>query len=666
MGSNTSTPLIGLEAGSKALAKPGAALRRLVWNRRTLRVALHLALIPCTYLAAFTLRFDFTVPDEFRSVIAVTLPILIATRMAAFFAFGVFDGWWRRVGMFDLLQLIKAVTVGSAAFLAAVFFARQLAALPRSILLVEWGVAILVFSGLRIGVRWLRERSEAESPKAKRALVVGAGETAATLIRQVRIEPEMAIRVVGLVDDDRSKRRLQIHGVQVLGTTADLPALVAEHEVQAVIVALPSATREDMHRIVDRCTGLPVELKVVPRISELLDGSARLSQLRAVKTEELLGRAPVSLEVSRVQRSIQGKTVLITGGAGSIGLELARQVSSFRPRRLLLLDRAENDLYFGELALRRAFPEVSIVSLIGDITDPERLETIFTEHSPDYVFHAAAYKHVPLMESHVREAIRNNIFGTLHTARAAAAHRVERFVFISTDKAVKPSSVMGATKRVAERVVLELEALCQSATDFRAVRFGNVLGSAGSVVPLFRRQIAAGGPVTVTDRDVTRYFMTIPEAVQLVLRSTALPDAAGRIAMLDMGKPVRVLELAENMIRLSGLEPYTQIPIVFTGLRPGEKLHEELTADAETSAPTTVDRIRIVHGGGEDDAVVREGLDRLAAALELGGTDEQLAALCALVPERVPPLRTRGEEAFEQLAPTTSHWGPRAIVGWQG
>jgi FlaA1/EpsC-like NDP-sugar epimerase len=432
-----------------------------------------------------------------------------------------------------------------------------------------------------------------------------------------------------------------------VGTTADLARLVARYRVEVIVVAIPSATGEQMRRLTERCSGLGVEFKIVPPLGELLDGRARLSQLRAVKIEDLLGREPIRLDMHPIHADLRGKTVLITGGAGSIGSELARQIASYEPSRLILMEQAESALYFINHELLRSYPDTAIVPVIADVANSERIDRIFAEYRPDYVLHAAAYKHVPMMESNVPEAVRNNIFGTLSVAQAAARHGVKKFVLISTDKAVNPSSVMGATKRVAERLILGLPELRDSRTDFRAVRFGNVLGSDGSVIPLFKRQIEAGGPVTVTHRDVTRFFMTIPEAVQLVLQAAALPEATRRIAMLEMGEPIKIVTLAENLIRLSGLEPYTEMPIVFSGLRPGEKLYEELMTEAEETVPTAVEKIRIVRtdeGGAHEIEVV---LRALVAGLLDDDVDAILAAIQELVPESVSPLRERCGHARE-------------------
>jgi FlaA1/EpsC-like NDP-sugar epimerase len=387
---------------------------------------------------------------------------------------------------------------------------------------------------------------------------------------------------------------------------------------------------------VDRCHETGVDFKIIPSKEELLAGRATIGQLRDVQIEDLLGREPVELDLAQVRRDLVGKSILVTGGAGSIGSELARQIASYGPARLVLLERAESPLYFTHLEVAGTHPDVEVVPFICSITNPDRLEDVFRRYRPDYVFHTAAYKHVPMLESNVVEAVWNNVFGTLRVAECAALHAVEKFVLISTDKAVNPISVLGATKRIAERIILELPTLRQSATDFRVVRFGNVLDSDGSVVPVFKRQISAGGPVRVTHPDVQRYFMTIPEAVQLVLCAAALPEAADRVAILEMGHPVRILDLAEQLIRLAGRVPYQDIEIVFTGLRPGEKLDEELVGGGEDAVPTAVDKIRVLERNGGNGTAVEPGLERLLAVLAHGDGDDLIRAVSALVPEYVP------------------------------
>lgn len=613
----------------------------LIRFRRAVVVSVHLALIPLGYFAAFTLRFEWSIPEPYWTLAGETVLYMLLIRLLSFRLFGLYHGWWRHVGMQDLLALFKAVTVSSVGFVAVITLAGHWDEFPRSILVLDWLLAIFLVGGARFGVRSLREsRTDwgGVERRAVPALVVGAGEAAERLLRQLH-HSGGEFRAVGLVDDDPLKIGMRLHGVPVLGATRDLPQLATRLAAQLLVIATPSASREQMQRIVNHCVETKLEFKIVPPLHELLDGRARVGQLRKVDVEDLLGRDAVHLDLASVRRDIAGKAVMITGGAGSIGSELARQISTFGPSRLILVEQAESPLYFTHLELSRAHPELEVVPLVADITDPARLERIFATYQPKYVFHAAAYKHVPLMEANAVEAVRNNVLGTLFVAECAARCGAEKVVLISTDKAVNPSSVMGATKRVAERIVLGWPGLQGTRTDFRAVRFGNVLGSEGSVVPLFKRQLAFGGPLTVTHPDVTRYFMTIPEAVQLVLQAAALPEAARRISMLHMGDPVRILELAENLVRLSGLEPYRDVPIIFTGMRPGEKLHEELMSEVEATVQTSVEKIRIVQTDEVNGVALQDGLDRLAAAAAVGDEDELSAALYSLVPERVQPLQ---------------------------
>jgi FlaA1/EpsC-like NDP-sugar epimerase len=613
----------------------------LVAYRREVIVALHLLLIPAVYLLAFLVRFDLAVPESYFRAFLQTLPVLLVVRMVAFRIFRLYSGWWRHIGMFDLVALVRAATASSLVFVALLFLLDRDLDLPRSILILDWAFTILVLGGIRFGVRWAREDgvTDAWSRGGKRTLIVGADDAAARILREARIDPSSGLHPVGIVDDDPRKRNYQLHGVSVLGTTDELRTLLEAHRIEMLIIASPTVSREQMRRFIEQCAGLTVELKIAPPLGELVDGRARLNQLRTVDIEDLLGRDAVHMDLRVVEEKLRGRTVLVTGGAGSIGSELARQAAGLGISRLVLVEKAESPLYFVDLELRRAHPALEIVPVIADVTNRARFSDICDQYRPDTIFHAAAYKHVPLMEGNVVEAVRNNVLGTLVAAEVAVECGARRFVLISTDKAVRPSSVMGATKRIAERLILGLPQFRDAATDFRAVRFGNVLGSDGSVVPLFKRQIAAGGPVTVTHPDVTRYFMTIPEAVQLVLQAATLPEAAGSISMLDMGEPMRIVELAENLIRLSGLEPYTEMPIVFTGLRPGEKLFEELQYDVEQAIPTAVDKICIVQGGEDDADEVRAGLDFLMDSLTTGTTGDLLAMVRVLVPECVTPLR---------------------------
>ena len=625
-------------------ALPSAVPEFVLRQRRVLLVGLHVVLVPLVYAAAFALRFDGAVPGPYVATFWATLPLLLVVRLGVFAVFRQYNGWWRHAGLYDLGELGKAAAVSAALFWAANELAGRSALLggprlPHSVVLLDLGATVLCLGGLRFGIRWARERAvTAAWPRGgRRTLIVGADVTAERLLRQLRLEADGAMYPVGLVDDHPAKAGVRLHGVPVLGTVADLARLVPRHAVELVVVAVTAATRQEMARIVGHCAGLGVDFKIVPSLRELLDGTARLHEPRTVRIEDLLGRAPVALDLDDVRADLTGSVVLITGGAGSIGAELARQVARFGPRRLVLLDQAESPLFFVHRELVERHPDLDVRPVVADIVNPRQLERAFARHRPDYVLHAAAYKHVPMMEANVVEAVQNNVLGTFAVADCAVRYGAKKFVMISTDKAVNPSSVMGASKRAAERLVLEYPDFRRAATDFRAVRFGNVLGSNGSVVPIFTQQIAAGGPVTVTHPDTTRYFMTIPEAVQLVLQASALPEATGRIAMLEMGEPVRILEMAEQLIRLSGLEPHTEMPIVFTGLRPGEKLHEELMTRGCVTGSTTVDKIRVLREPPANAAPAAAAVARLRAAVQAGTAGEALGALYALVPEWTRP-----------------------------
>lgn len=633
--------------------------------RRVLIVALHLLLIPLAYFCSFAIRFDFQIPPAELRTFAATLPFLLVVRLLAFARYGLFRGYWRHVGLRDLVDLGMATTLSTALFAAALYATGWPPAMPRSVFLLDWLSIVFLSGGVRFAARAFREgQLPMQSSRGRRTLVIGAGEAAEMMLRQMWHDDRFGINVVGLIDDNPETHGRSLHGVPVLGSTAELDRLVHSYRIQLLVIAIRSASPESMRRIVARCTATGTEFRIIPSLQDLLDGRAGIGQLREVQIEDLLGREPVHLDLDQVRSDLEGKTVLITGAGGSIGSELARQIARFRPARLVLVERAESPLYFVHLEVSQSSPDVSVVPVIANITNPERMEQVFRAYQPEYVFHAAAYKHVPLMEESVFEAVWNNVVGTLRVAECAVHHQVQKFVLISTDKAVNPSSMMGVTKRIAERIVLELPSLREN-TDFRVVRFGNVLGSDGSVVPLFKRQLAAGGPITVTDPDVQRYFMTIPEAVELVLTAAALPAAAGRISILEMGSPVRIVDLAEQLIRLSGLEPYKDVKIVFTGLRPGEKLNEELVAAGEETIPTSAEKVRLVQRNGGNGGDIQGQMQRLVNALCGGETSELMRAVTALAPEYTPPpprLSDAHPPAAEQRRSTKLSAAPRLQV----
>jgi FlaA1/EpsC-like NDP-sugar epimerase len=557
---------------------------------------------------------------------------LLLVRLSAFAYYQLYSGWWRYVGMRDLYALFKAVVASTVLFTTALVVLGRTQAYPRSVLAIDAILTMMMIGGARFTLRALREsqRPGAEGMRKRRVLIIGAGDAGELLLREIQNNPRLGYEPVGFVDDDPRKTGFHIHGVPVIGVTANLAGVVAAHPADELIIAIPSAPREQIQAIVNRCLSLRLPFKILPAIAAL-SGRVLVSQLRPVRVEDLLGRDPVDLDSSVVRKELADRRVLITGAGGSIGAELARQVATFDPAEIALIDRSENSLYLIEQELRRRHPGLKVRAVLSDIRDAREIGRFFREIKPDVVYHAAAFKHVPLMEDHLPHAVHNNVFGTRNIVSAAAEHGA-KFVLVSTDKAVSPSNVMGATKRLAEKIVLSLNGTGRH--HFVVVRFGNVLGSNGSVVPLFAEQIADGGPVTVTHPDATRYFMTIPEAVKLVLQASALEEAHDKIVMLEMGEPVRIVDLARNLIRLSGLEPDVDIPIIFTGLRPGEKLHEQLIDDTESTLPTRYQKIRIVRTDGA--VPLDAGLALLWDALETHDDRRLLRVLQELVPEYLP------------------------------
>ncbi|MDH4067094.1 MAG: polysaccharide biosynthesis protein, partial [Acidobacteriota bacterium] len=569
-------------------------LRLLISIRRPLIALLHVGLFALAWTGSFALRFDYDIPEPFLSRMLTTLPIVLLVKLGVFAFFGLLHGWWKFVGLSDLITIARAALVATVAVAITTVMASGFVGIPRSVFPVDLVLTFLFVGGVRFAVRVF---AESLSPRAgrgasKRVLVVGAGRTGSTLVREMRANPSLPYEPVGFVDDDPHKEGLKLHGVSVLGTTREISELVRDLEVEEVLLAIPSATGRQVRRVIDNCREGRVAFKTMPSVGDLIDGRISMTRIREVRIEDLLGREPTELDLGPVRANTEGHVVLVTGAAGSIGSELSRQIASLAPAHLLLLDRSESDLHDLELMLRHTLPNVKATAVVCDILDADDLESVFAEHRPSRVYHAAAYKHVGLMERHVVAAVRNNVVGTYRVATLAVRYGADQFVLVSTDKAVRPTSLMGATKRAAERVVSSFR---DGRTRFTAVRFGNVLGSRGSVVPIFKRQIEMGGPVTVTHADVVRYFMTIPEAVQLVLQaSVSAASRGGDIFHLDMGEPVRIADLAANMIRLSGFEPGIDIDITYVGLRAGEKLSEELLTDGDEVAPTEHPRVRVV------------------------------------------------------------------------
>jgi FlaA1/EpsC-like NDP-sugar epimerase len=539
--------------------------------------------------------------------------------------------------MHDLILIFKANVLASLCLVLYVVYVYRLENISRTVLTLDFVFCFLFMGGVRFITRAFRENyfpmPLSRRQVRQRALIVGAGDAGQMIVKEIRQNPKLQLDVIGFVDDDANKKGQRFQGIQVLGVQEELSTVCLTHGVDEVIIAIPSASGPQIRSIVERCQSLGVKFKTLPGVGDLIDGKVTVQHIRDVNLEDLLGRKPIHLDNRGIASYLKGKRVLVTGAGGSIGSELCRQIAKFQPEKLVLFENSETPLFLIEQELSISFPDIYVVPIIGDIRNPSRINVIFDEQMPQVVFHAAAYKHVPMMELNPAEAINNNVRGTMLLADAADKFAVETFVMISTDKAVRPTNVMGASKRVAELYVQSRSR--SSKTRFVTTRFGNVLGSNGSVIPTFKEQIKKGGPVTVTHPEVTRFFMTIPEASQLVLQAGSMGQG-GEIYLFDMGEPVKIVALAEELIRLSGMEPHTDIEIVYSGLRPGEKLYEELLLDDEGVLPTQHEKICVARAAfpSRDDLIRK--LDVLIAAaknLDLPGVR---AGLQDIVPEYSP------------------------------
>jgi FlaA1/EpsC-like NDP-sugar epimerase len=606
--------------------------------RRTLVVLAHLLLWTAAFLAAFSLRFEFHIPHTYAADLPLWISALLLARGVAFAGAGLFRGLWRYTGARDLVTITWATMLGTIGFALILAVAGQ-THVPRSVFVIESLVALLAVGGVRFAIRMMRRAVPAllrgfgrDVPHARRVLIVGAGDAGEMLMREIRRVHKGRYEAVGFLDDNPAKQGGSIHGVPVLGAVADLRAIVAARTVDEVLIAAPTATGMQMRRIVEYAKKAGVPFRTIPGLSDLIDGTVHVSQLRKVEIEDLLGRAPIELDMDAISAEMADRVVMVTGAGGSIGSEICRQLCRFKPSLLLLVEQAENNLFHIHRELLASFPDVKTAPCIADVTDADRMHELFADHRPQVVFHAAAHKHVPMMEWNPGEAVKNNVFGTKTVVDLAHRFEAARFVMISTDKAVNPTSVMGVSKRTSEIYVQSLSQ--RSRTKFVTVRFGNVLGSAGSVIPIFREQIAAGGPVTVTHPEMQRYFMTIPEASQLVLQAGAMGDG-GEIFILDMGEPVRIADLARDLITLSGLTPGVDIDVKFTGMRPGEKLFEELSVDDENAEKTRHPKIFV----GKFRPYQWEALQR------------QLRDLLAVADERPQDVRKKFAEIVPEYRP---------------
>jgi len=596
-------------------------------------------LIALAWYLAFELRFDRGVPPYYDTLFRRTLPIVVAIKLVVFILAGFYERWWRYVSIRDMWSAVRGVTIASLVSGLTVYFLSPVSQvrLPRSVAIMDWLLLLGLIAGTRLLARTVIERpGTGLVARGKEVLVVGAGDAGQLVIRELQRNRQLGYTPIGLIDDDQRKKNLRVHGVRVLGTTDDLRHILRDNKPDEVLIALPSASGEARQRIVTLTREGNVPVKTLPGLYELISGESELAtQIRPVQVEDVLGREPVEVDLASSAAYVQKQTVLVTGAGGSIGSELCRQIARLGPQRLVLVEQGETSLFDieRELVDERGF--AACVPVLADVKSRRKMQQVFDRYRPAVVFHAAAYKHVPLMEANPLESVRNNVVGTRVVAEAAVEFGAHRFVLVSTDKAVNPKTVMGQSKALCEWITEAYGAREDVKTRFVAVRFGNVLGSSGSVIPIFRRQIAKGGPVTVTHPDMTRFFMTIPEAASLVIQAGAI-GGRGDVFVLDMGEPVRIIDLAMQMIRLSGKEPERDIDVEIVGARPGEKLHEELWGEGETVVPTSHQKILRVSGPIIDSVWLDEELAELERLVEEGETLQVVSRLSTMM--RAPRL----------------------------
>ncbi|VAW93649.1 UDP-N-acetylglucosamine 4,6-dehydratase [hydrothermal vent metagenome] len=576
--------------------------------------ALHdILVIPIAWSLAYWVRYNFdVVPTGMIEQGIQSLLYIIPAQIISYWYFGLYRGVWRFASIPDFIRILKATCVGVSLSIILLYAVSNLATIPRTIPILYGLFLIFMLSGSRFAYRWLRDRDIYRSA-GKRVLIVGAGRAGEILAREIRQDCNHVHYPVAFVDDDKNKQNREIHGVRVVGGVADIIGAIQKYSIQAIFIALPSANNKQIQAIFDVCQGTQLPVRILPKFDDITLDKVGVELLREVSIDDLLGRDPVSLNWDSISKSLSNKTILVSGGGGSIGSELCRQLCQLSPQNLIIFEQSEFNLYEIERELKAQCKAVTVIPYLGDVAISQSLDECFSKYKPDIVFHAAAYKHVPMLEANIREGFNNNVVGSNNIIKMADKHLCETFVLVSTDKAVNPTNYMGASKRISEQCC---QLMSQSSkTKFVTIRFGNVLGSAGSVIPLFKEQISNGGPVTVTHPEIVRYFMTIKEACQLIMQSAVI-GKGGEIFVLDMGKPVLIKNLAEKMIRLSGKIPYDDINIEYTGLRPGEKLYEELFYDEEKLKSTGFDKIQLANSASMDLKHFQNLLSNIISACE--------------------------------------------------
>jgi len=583
-----------------------------LYKNLILVLVVDLFLLTGAFYIAYLIRFEFEIPARFLATFFQILPLNLIIKAAIFYFFDLYRGMWRYTSVRDLVNILKASSVSTLLIMCFILLKHGFLGFSRSVFVIDWCLTVFFISGFRLFVRLYFEHFnyrqiepsifnsfsgflKTKNIHTKKLIIIGAGDAGEKIYREIRDNARLQYDVVGFLDDNPAKLGMKIHGISVLSNISHLKAVTQKFKADEALIAIPSANSKQMRRIVEICKKSGLKYKTMPGMGELINGKITINSIREVDYQDLLGREIIKLEEEKIGANLKGKSVLVTGAGGSIGAELCRQICRFEPGKIILIERAESPLHEIELELKHSNKNVTVNPVLADIQDMNQLEKAFETHRPEMVFHAAAYKHVPMLELQPWKAIDNNIKGTKNLVDVSVKYRIDRFVLVSTDKAVRPANVMGATKRLAEMLVQSQNDCDVSQTRFMIVRFGNVVGSVGSVVPLFKKQIRSGGPVTVTHPEVTRFFMTIPEACQLILQAGSM-GKGGEIFILDMGTPIKIDDMARDLIRLSGFEPDVDIAIEYIGLRPGEKLYEELITEGEGILPTGHKKIMVLKG----------------------------------------------------------------------